>query len=501
MFWEEEGDNPAKFRIFTNFLRKTMKAGKVLAFILGVFILMGIGWVFWPAEGIVVFGYTLRFPSMQRKLAEAEEKEVDVDAVIDAVENSFQIREDTLSFYRNYLRSNDNRFLLPGDDFTFFDPVFRAFEQARDSGKVYRVAHYGDSQIEMDRLSAQLRDTLQALFGGEGTGMFPVRSNVPSSSVSRNSTGNLVHYTMYGDSLTRRAPHNRYGVMAQLNQLNGYGSVGIRPTRSKTAYARTKSFSRLSLLLGRNSDRFTVSVFTDSGKYEPRVLPKDTLGAVLLSWVFSQPVEKLSFSMKGQAEIYGVMTDGKSGVAVDNIPLRGCSGTIFTRIDEDLMRRSFALDNTRLIILQFGGNFMPVATSSRMIGVYQERIANQIRYFQRVAPEARILFIGPSDMGKSVGGRIVTWPRLPEMVDSLKSTVLGCGAAYWDLFTVMGGENSMVRWVKHVPPYAGPDYIHFTPKGARIVGETLAKSLLVYYDFYSLRKTLPKERVEQFMHP
>ncbi|MBQ4290745.1 MAG: hypothetical protein II719_06070, partial [Clostridia bacterium] len=319
-----------------------------MAFILGVFILMGIGWVFWPAEGIVVFGYTLRFPSMQRKLAEAEEKEVDVDAVIDAVENSFQIREDTISFYRNYLRSNDNRFLLPGDDFTFFDPVFRAFEQARDSGKVYRVAHYGDSQIEMDRLSAQLRDTLQALFGGEGTGMFPVRSNVPSSSVSRNSTGNLVHYTMYGDSLTRRAPHNRYGVMAQLNQLNGYGSVGIRPTRSKTAYARTKSFSRLSLLLGRNSDSFTVSVFTDSGKYEPRVLPKDTLGAVLLSWVFSQPVEKLSFSMKGQAEIYGVMTDGKSGVAVDNIPLRGCSGTIFTRIDEDLMRRSFALDNTRL---------------------------------------------------------------------------------------------------------------------------------------------------------
>ena len=43
-----------------------MKAGKVLAFIFGVFVLMGIGWVLWPAEGIDVLGYTVRFPSMTR---------------------------------------------------------------------------------------------------------------------------------------------------------------------------------------------------------------------------------------------------------------------------------------------------------------------------------------------------------------------------------------------------------------------------------------------------
>jgi lysophospholipase L1-like esterase len=220
---------------------------------------------------------------------------------------------------------------------------------------------------------------------------------------------------------------------------------------------------------------------------------------VLLSWDFPHPVEKATLSMKGNAEIYGVMTDGRGGVAVDNIPLRGCSGTIFTRIDEDLMTRSFALDDTRLIILQFGGNYMPAVKSTRIIENYQKKITNQIQYFRRVAPQAKILFIGPSDMGKSVRGHIVTWPYLPEMVEALKATARENGIAYWDLYGVMGGKNSMGNWVKHNPPYAGPDYIHFTQKGARIVGDALAKSLLVYYDFYTLRKTLPGDRVDEYM--
>jgi len=32
-----------------------------------------------------------------------------------------------------------------------------------------------------------------------------------------------------------------------------------------------------------------------------------------------------------------------------------------------------------------------------------------------------------------------------------------------------------------------------------VVGETLARSLLTYYDFYNLRKTLPAERVRNQM--
>jgi len=475
-----------------------MKAYQVVLFLFGVFALLGIGWVAFPADGVDVAGVNLRFASLEKAVRDASEATVDVDSVLQAVDSRFAMQDDTLAYYRDFFYGNPDRIYLPDGDYRFFDPVFRAMEQARSLGTTIRVVHYGDSQLEMDRISSDLRQALQERFGGLGTGMFPALSNVPSASVSKSASGAMVQYTMYGDSTTVRAGHNRYGILAQVVRMTGGGTVSLRATRSRTALERTKSFSSVSLLVGRTSDGFTARAVSDTLKPQP-VRQVSRSGVTLLTWHFSRPVQKASIHLGGNAEIYAVSTDGDAGVAVDNVPLRGCSGTIFTRISKDLMRESYELDNTRLVILQFGGNFMPSATSSRMIAGYTEKIAEQIRYFHEVAPQAKVLFIGPSDMGKSVNGRTVTWPRLPEMVDSLKAVALRNGAAYWDLYRMMGGENSMSQWVRHNPAYAGPDYIHFTTEGARKVGDALSRSFLTYYDFYLLRKTLPAAEVKQYM--
>ena len=476
-----------------------MKAYQVVLFLFGVFALLGLGWVAAPAEGVDVAGVNLRFASLEKMVAEASEKKVDVDSVLSAVDSRLRLQGDTLAFYHSFFYENPDRIYLPGNDYTYFDPLFRAFESARKSGRTVRVKHYGDSQIEMDRISSELREALQTRFGGSGTGMFPAIGNVPSASISKSAEGNLVQFTMYGDSTTQRAPHNRYGVMAQVVQLSGGATVSLRATRQKSAKDHVRSFSSVSLLVGKTSSRFSATVVSDTLRPQPEV--RDSAGVKRYRWTFPREVVKATLRLGGSGEIYGISTDGKAGVAVDNIPLRGCSGTIFTRISKPLMQASYALDDTQLIILQFGGNFMPVARNSEVISRYQTQIAQQIRYFREAAPKACILFIGPSDMGKSQGGRVRTWPRLEEMVDSLKATALREGIAYWDLYRMMGGENSMVQWVKHVPAYAGPDYIHFTPAGAGKVGDALARSLVTCYDFYDLRKTLPKETVRRAMKP
>ncbi|MBO7396426.1 MAG: hypothetical protein J6T89_00015 [Bacteroidales bacterium] len=472
-----------------------MKARQVLVFLCSVFAILGAVWLLFPSEGIAAGPLQLRFSSYQRALSEAKEHKVNVDSVLTAVESRFAIKRDTLSFYKEFFTSNPDRIYLPGDDYTFFDPVFEAFETQADTA-IVRVAHYGDSQIEMDRISGELREGLQKRFGGGGTGMFPVKGNVPSASISRSATENFTQYTMYGDSTTLRAPHNRYGVMAQVVQLSGGGTVTLRAAKGKSVKEGVKQFSSISVLYGRASKGFSVKVVSDSLRPVP-VQAVTESGAGMLTWHFSHPVQKASLYFRGSAEIYGISADASVGVAVDNIPLRGCSGTIFTRISPSLLKESFALDNTRLIILQFGGNYMPVARNSQVIASYSEQIQKQIAFFHEAAPQAKILFIGPSDMGKSVRGRVVTWPRLPEMVDSLKAVTLRNDAAYWDLYRMMGGENSMVQWVRHSPALAGPDYIHFTPAGAQKVGETLTRSLLIYHDFYSLRKEISPEKVKK----
>ena len=253
-----------------------MKPYKTLLFIAGVFALMGAGWVFFPADGIDVWGLNLRFMSMERSLANAagENGKVDVDAVVQNVESSFEMlpgnTADTLEFFRNFLKNSPNRISVPGDDWGWFDDVFADMETASRKGRVVRVVHYGDSQIEMDRISSDLRDGLQARFGGNGTGMFPAISNVPSASIYKSASGGMVHYTMYGDSTTRRAPHNRYGVLSQLTGLSGGGTGYF--SHFPPCRVRPVQRVRLQLLLPFGGDRCLQRAVIDQHP-EQRILP------------------------------------------------------------------------------------------------------------------------------------------------------------------------------------------------------------------------------------
>ena len=83
---------------------------------------------------------------------------------------------------------------------------------------------------------------------------------------------------------------------------------------------------------------------------------------------------------------------------------------------------------------------------------------------------------------------------LPQLIDSLRATVLRNHAAYWDLYEVMGGQNAMVAWVQN--GLAGTDYIHFTPKGAAKVGKLLASKFALMYDCYRLRQGMDKQQLD-----
>lgn len=479
-----------------------MKTIRTLVFILSVMLLLGAGWYAFPAEGIAIGGMTLRFPSYEED-ANPIKEEVDVDVVLEKVTKSFEMTcsdnlLDSMRFFREYLKENPNRIYLPNDDYTFFDTLFGLLENAKNQGTTYRVMYYGDSQIEMDRISSVLREKLQEFFGGSGPNMIPAVQPVATISVSQNASG-LNRYAVFGDASNHRASHNRYGVMAQFSQVMGGGSVTFNRTKHTQAFDKAKSFSTVSVLLGKNSQGFTASLRCDTIATEPKVLnASDEVS--LITWELPIDIKRGTITFKGNAEIYAIMLDGDEGVAIDNVALRGCSGTIFTRINENTMRQSFDLLGTRLIIMQFGGNRMPGITSTKSITSYITELEKQIQYMKRVAPKATLLFIGPADMGRSYNGKMGTWRGLPELNDSLRSMALRNHMAYWDMFNVMGGEGSMAQWVKHKPALAGPDYIHFTFTGAQKIGSSLAKSFTIYYDFYKLRQRMPSEKVIEFIN-
>ena len=104
-----------------------MKPRRTLFFILAVMLILGVAWYFFPAEGLAVGGKNLHFPSYAKDKAPQAE-EVDVDAVLNNVNKSFEMTcsdnlLDSMRFFRTYLKENPNRIYLPNDDYRSTRPA------------------------------------------------------------------------------------------------------------------------------------------------------------------------------------------------------------------------------------------------------------------------------------------------------------------------------------------------------------------------------------------
>jgi lysophospholipase L1-like esterase len=350
------------------------------------------------------------------------------------------------------------------------------------NNEIIHILHYGDSQIEGDRITGLIRQKLQEKFGGNGPGLIPAIQPIPSASVGQTASENMERYMIAGN-LVNEAGHNRYGILGQTASVQGTGKITAVTRNLKFTYENVKVFSKIRVFISRHSQDFSASLQIGDNNPITRLLSDDSSRPHTLTWELKKPIRKMELQFSGDAEISAIALDGNAGVAVDNIPLRGSSGTFFTGIDVGTFLPVLKELNVRLIILEFGGNSTPYIKSEKAIDEYTKNIAKQINHLKNIYPAAKILFIGPSDMSTMENGRLQTYPFLKEIIQGMKETVLENGAAFWDMFDVMGGENSMIEWVKNNPAWAASDYIHFTEKGADKIAKMFYESLMVYYNY------------------
>ena len=174
---------------------------------------------------------------------------------------------------------------------------------------------------------------------------------------------------------------------------------------------------------------------------------------------------------------------------MDNLALRGGAGYEFGRMDQGLLRGMYDDLGVDLLILQFGGNVLPSLKSAEEAASYGRFLGAQIARFKRLMPGVTVMVIGPSDMSIKEGEFYVTRPFLEDVNMAMKSNALAQGAVFWDMYAAMGGRNSMVSWVEADPPLAATDYIHFSPQGARKVGELFWTAFI--NDFAQYHSTAP----------
>lgn len=467
----------------------------------------------WPKEGIQIGdNFELKFAQVEDfQPFKKKKKKLDVNALLSSYRTDEDSPEDSSSVQSTSAPSAKEMRLdsietarlkaievqkalerlkiqVPKGETSFFDPLFEALENS--DKELVDILHYGDSQIETDRITNILRKHWQGKWGGKGPGLVPVVEVVPSSAIKQKEKQSFERFTLYGKT-DERIEHKRYGLLAAFAQAMSIedSSAFVTFEPSRLGYSNTRSFQRAGIFYGHTPAPGRVNYWlNDSIIASDTLLVSEELKYKNIG--FNEKVKNFKIEVLGSAspEFYAVNFGSYKGVQVHNIPMRGSSGTLFKKIDQEQLAQHYKQLNPRLVLLQYGGNSVPYVKDSTQAKNYGRWFASQIVRLKSLMPEATFVVIGPSDMAKKVDDEFITYPYLTVVRDALKEAALSNGCGFWDIYEVMGGENSMESWVNADPPLAGKDYVHFTSKGAKEIGELFNQSFMKEYDQWKQRK-------------
>lgn len=348
----------------------------------------------------------------------------------------------------------------------FFDALGRRAEL----GRPVRVAFLGDSFVEGDILTSDLRESLQARYGGRGVGFVPLAAiDIWRNTVYLKHSGWTVRSSLYGSQSAR------YLLAGQtfVPSADSAATFGFQATGE---YEHAKSFDTAALLYA--SD--TPAVLTCKlGGGEPQRLDLVADGRLRLLPLRRGGMRsgELAVAADGGFTGYGVFLNDAAGVCVDNYSLRSSSGLQLLRADAGRLAELNALVPYDLVVLQYGMNVMQPEQAD-----YASYTASMVRVVERLRaamPGVSILVLGVGDRNFRLDdGSMGTRVGVVNLVEAQRQIARQTQTAFWNTYMAMGGRNSMSAFVAHDPPLANKDYSHINYAGGRRIGLSLAEALV-----------------------
>lgn len=429
----------------------------------------------------IIFLLILSFLPKVTKIAGLDVKPVDLfmdikpDSLLilreDAIENNSENYTGDVKFIVNKLL-NTFLFSPSAADLTGNTSQLNFYKDALKNSKSgnIRIAHFGDSEIEGDLLTADLRRLLQQKYGGSGNGFLSITSQDVSfrSSVKHSFSSDWKINTLFSGG-DKSLPLGIAGTSAS-------PSANSWVKYEATGYFNLKSFSKVRLFYT-NAVKSSVKYSFNNG---PDQLIELQPGAGIKEVVFYSKGDaksvKITATLSNQAVFFGVSLENGNGVYVDNFPWRGNTGVGFRDIPEKNLKDFNALLGYDLIILSFGGNM--VNGQSTDYSWYEGQMIKIVTQLKSLFPKTSIILVSVGDKSVKRGTKFVTDPSLLKILESQKNVANKTNVAFWNMFEAMGGMHSMDSWVNSNPPLAFKDYTHLTQQGAAKIADLLYQSLL-----------------------
>ncbi len=345
---------------------------------------------------------------------------------------------------------------------------FEAVKLAKS--KSVRVAHFGDSAIEGDLITADMRETLQNKFGGNGVGWLGIVSQDITFRMTTKHSFSQGNWDV-ASAYTNNPKGLPLGISAEAVVPKGNAWVQYEATPMRR-YLR--DFNTVKVYYT-NAKASTINYSFDGGAKQTMALkPGSGVQELILKPAGKAKKIKIEFPVAEQATFFGATLENDPGVYVDNFPLRGNSGVDLQQVSVPMLKEFAKYMDYKLIILEFGLN---IAGNKTDYTWYEREMTKVINNFKAAFPKASIVLVSVHDKSMKKRSEFVTDPAITRLVASQKNLAKTADVAIWSLFDAMGGQNSMPTWVNANPPLAFKDYIHFNDQGAKKVAQLFTDAL------------------------
>ena len=419
--------------------------------------------------------------------------------------------------------------MVPIEDFASTDGSVRMmdfFYQAlrETKNRPVRIAYFGDSFVEGDILTSELRELLQTQFGGKGVGWVDMASIVAGFRITVNHSANgwadhnANDKSGYNASLAGIA--GRYYIPASTGMTTLKCQQNFYPQHLASADVATVYFTdggtlcltaslnggeaetlRGSSAMPANPEPVyvtqlvptdSVDEFGDTVMKEVRVKQETSVSASdggsgnsgVEAEALHGNISSITVRAHGSGRLYGIALDGTHGVAVDNFAMRSGNGWFLKSIPQETLRQFNAVRPYDLIILHYGLNV--ANKKSKDYSYYTRQMDESIQHLKAAFPTASILVVSVSDRGqKGSDGQMHTMPGVVELMQFQRKMASDNHVAFWNLYEAMGGDGSIVRMKEE--KQANLDYTHINFNGGKALAKILYDVLINGKENYDRR--------------
>ncbi len=392
-----------------------------------------------------------------------------VAAQISAQDESYLYRINPNNFIRYDLNEMHNF----GND-RFSECFYQKLDTLLRTGEGrMNIVHIGGSHIQAGTFSGQMRTRLQQLNGEMNAGfgfMFPYRISRTNSPFG--------YYIRYSGSW-----QSCRNIEKRKNDPLGVGGISAStqaPMADLTILLEDEnkidySFSKVKVFCNYETSDYTVSI-------DSSLLISKAEGNGFIEFTLNSKVDSLRLLIQKNKvssksfSLYGIITESApNGFLYNSIGVNGAHVPAFLRCQ--LFEEQLAQLNPDLVILGLGIN--DAYTRKFNQAQFEENYAELIARIRKAAPETAIILTTNND---SYLFRRYINKNGEKVRDSMFELAEKYNTGVWDIFTVMGGLNSIILWENN--NLAQHDRIHFTREGYLLLGDLFFSALMQDFEKY-----------------